>query len=702
MVGETFDQKPILIIGPDINMGKIPTFVRASGATFSSADIVELSVIEDIRKKLNEPHTQFGLIFLEIEQVDVQWMGLLREFHKDPFIGIPIVITDSREVIVAAREIDQHYFLPASNLTAHALVDVAYAAVANHLLKTENNQLEDRYRSSEKRFKDVADQFSDWLWEIDLDLNLLFSSSRKRPAQGAEAGMKFSSCFLPEEHVRVEDDFAELVRNPKPFQDRDYWSFDPYGTRVCWAVSGVPVFDDNGNLKGFRGIAKDVSVEKASADQLYHLSNNDVVTGIYNRQRFYDEIVRTVRQAGRDKREGALVIIDIDRFAYFNECYGHDIGDKLLVHVAQILRDNIRTGDFLARTAGDEFSIILPDVRADDVTYRVHNMLDALKTRQLITDKGPLSFNVSMAVVRFPMHGKSADEVLTHANVCLHKAKDLGRNRIEYYEEGTNTIHPGKKHLEALDFMTECLSDEKERLVLHYQPIISLNGKGHQEFYEVLVRMLDQEGNLIAPLQFIETAEEFGMIGKIDRIVSMRSISKLKEWRDNGRNVRLSINISAKTFEDEVYLKDVSELLKKVDLPKGSVVFEITETALLRDMTQVRKFMEAMREYGAGFALDDCGVGYSSFNYIRHLDLDYIKIDGTFVRNLHRDNSDDEAFVKALNDIAKKKQIPTVAEMVENSEVVEKLKKIGIDYAQGFYFAMPEPELPDPKDKKIH
>jgi EAL domain-containing protein (putative c-di-GMP-specific phosphodiesterase class I) len=304
----------------------------------------------------------------------------------------------------------------------------------------------------------------------------------------------------------------------------------------------------------------------------------------------------------------------------------------------------------------------------------------------------------SIGVASYPEHGASSDELMTRVNIALSKAKELGRNRMEQYdaEEASSTNVPDK--LKWLDFISKCLENNQDRIILHFQPIIPLNSEDETPRYEVLVRMIDHEGNRVEAVNFIEIAEEFGLISQVDKIVSFRSIDLLEKWHNAGKKMSLSINISACTFEDKVFLAQLSDKLRRSNLPEGSVVFEITETAILRDLQQVKEAIADLRSHGAFFALDDCGVGYSSFNYIKQLDLDFIKIDGTFVRNLTKDNQKDAAFVKALHDVAHRMKILTVAESVEQEETVAELENMGIDFGQGYYFGRPSPTISEEDD----
>jgi EAL domain-containing protein (putative c-di-GMP-specific phosphodiesterase class I) len=250
------------------------------------------------------------------------------------------------------------------------------------------------------------------------------------------------------------------------------------------------------------------------------------------------------------------------------------------------------------------------------------------------------------------------------------------------------------KRMEMLNFVSNCLDDEHERVILYYQPIVSLNSGNNVERYEVLVRLLDQNNDIVSPVKFIEIAEEHGLIAKLDRIVTCRALDMLEKWQAQGKNIALSMNISGKTFADTEVVERITHHLSTKEIKKGSAIFELTETSALKNISTARRVIGKFKEQGALFALDDCGVGYSSLNYIRQLDLDFIKIDGSFIRDLQR-NKEDETFVRALRDVAKRMEILTVAEMVEDAETVTFLKRLGIDYAQGYHFAMPAAELPE-------
>lgn len=684
----------VILVGNPDKTARMRDFIRSGGGHWSSDELPMMESVDQAAALAQRIAPEPSIVLLCASRLNPELERWLSNAGRLDYL-INVVIYDDRSVKEFAQQYGHPLGVAAERMTSTVMNDILIVALEMQNLRAQRSKLQGLYDMAEERFRDVADLFADWLWEVDGDLKLVFSSSRKRPASGATAGSMFTNCFLSDEKLRIEDDFAELARNPRPFHDRDYWSEDPYGSRICWNVSGMPVMDAAGNVRGFRGVARDVSSMKAATDQIYYLVNHDTLTGVMNRQRCQDEVVRTLRAAKRENRSGALVLLDIDRFAYVNQTYGHLVGDKLLIHLAQVLKDNVRTGDIVSRLDGDQFAVLLRDVRPEDVDGRLERLQSTLASRPMATDSGSITLNVSAGIALYPHDSDNADQLLSMALGALERAKVRGPHRFERHdpEQHMNASNVGQ--LEWVELLNECLTNHKTRLVLYYQPIVPLGGPAVRdlaEHYEVLVRLIDREGNLILPGKFIATAEEFGLVSKIDSLVTMRAIDMLQQWQMQGRKVHLSVNLSGKTFDDTEFTNSLKETLRNAKLPPKSLIFEITETALLRDLQLVKTFMTDMRELGAGFALDDCGVGYSSFNYIRQLELDFIKIDGSFVRNLHL-SDDDQAFVKALADVAKQKNISTVAEMVEHEAAMIALKNMGIDFGQGFFFAPPSAEL---------
>ncbi len=680
---------PIALIGMDEARQAMRMHMRNAGADFSSNEFHEFDTLADAQREVeNLGSTVIMVVYFDDFSAEVlNQLSLLRARNAGPIVAL----TDNSGALRDLRENGYTFILSYQGLTTPTLSGILQASWDHFQMSQTHANLRQAVVEAENRFRDVASQFTDWIWEIDTELNVKFSTARRQSSDRP----KIMDYFLHDEQMRVEEDFNKLVLDPQPFNNREYWSIDHSGSRVCWSLSGVPVFDSSDKLVGFRGMGKDISSQKASVDQLYYLSNHDQLTGLFNRSRFMGDLTRLINQLKRQQRTGVLLVIDIDRFSYVNETYGHELADKLLVHVGKTLRDHLRFGEVAARVGGDEFALVMTDVSANDVEQRAKQIINALKGSPMESEHGTISYGASIGAAWLPEHGETADKALVNADAALLNAKAKGRNRFEVFDPAAERMHSAQHHLGGLNMLNACLEKPKERVLLHYQPIVSLSNT-KDEFYELLVRLVDEQGDLVFPIDFIPAAENYGVIGEIDRIVCERALELLAKWQKSGRKVRLAVNVSARTFDDDVFIESIKTALENTKIIPGSLVMEITETVVLRDLEYAQKFIAEMRALGVAFALDDCGVGYSSLNYIRGLELDYIKIDGSFIRDLHN-NKADETFVRALQDIAKQMQILTVAEMVEHEETVEKLKNIGIDFAQGFHFAKPDEEIPDKK-----
>ncbi len=685
----------LLVVALPSRHDNVGLLLRAGGTSWSTIPFQPHAELESALAEARGYNRQLPVpLLVYLDDLDLNLQTVFERLDQHPHLA-PVLLSDNRETLSAPQDAGCTVVGPAEGLIPATLADLLTMANAMGGLRLSQRQAMQQWEMAEDRFRDMADQFADWLWEIDTALRLTFSSSRKRPAQNATRDMPFTQAFLPEERLRIEDDFADLIRAPRAFHDRDYWAADAYGTRVCWSVSGTPVFTPEGKLTGFRGVARDVSPMKIATDQLYYLTNHDPLTGLANRNRFADELARTLRVAGREGRTGALVLLNLDHFRLINQSHGHAVGDKALVHMTQILKDQVRTNDLVARLDGDMFALILRDIRPEDLPTRMEQLQSTLAARALPLEDLTVTLNMSGGVAFYPAHGDNAEDLYANALDALTRAKQRGPNRIEVYDAATPAHAGASEQLQWMEFLNICLAQPEDRLLLHFQPIIPLLGGDPVEFYEVLLRLRDDAGQAIPAQQYIQVAEAAGFAPRIDRLVISRALSLLAGWIKSGRRVRLSLNVSARSLEDPAFINWLETELATHKLPPAMVVFELTETALLRDLESARALIRVIRSAGAQFALDDCGVGYSSLNYLRELELDYIKIDGTFIRNLHT-NPDDQAVVKALISIAKQKNIATIAEMVEHAAALDMIKTLQIDFGQGFYFSPPAPELTRP------
>lgn len=443
----------------------------------------------------------------------------------------------------------------------------------------------------------------------------------------------------------------------------------------------------DGRIEFFSTVARDISERKRYERQIVYLAERDPLTDLFNRRRFQEELRRELARARRYGTRGALLFLDLDDFKEVNDSLGHAAGDRLLRNVAGLLRRRLRQTDTLARLGGDEFAILLPHTDGPRAQVVARQILEAVSQHTFRVDRHPVRITLSIGVALYPDHGTTAERLLASADLAMYQAKEDGRNGVFVYSRGG----PGQAEIELRFNWKRRLREalEKDRFLLYCQPILDLR-TGRISRYELLVRMKGEEGEVVLPGAFLPVAERFGLIHAIDRWVVRQAIHLIAEQRRVGRELCLEVNLSAKAFSDGELLPMIQRELADTAIDPATLVFEITETAAVTDVDQARRFIERLKELGCQFALDDFGVGFSSFYHLKHLPVDYLKIDGSFIRNLPRDPAD-EHLVKAMVRVAHALGKQVIAEFVSDEETAQLLRKFGADYAQGFYIGRPLP-----------
>jgi diguanylate cyclase (GGDEF)-like protein len=394
--------------------------------------------------------------------------------------------------------------------------------------------------------------------------------------------------------------------------------------------------------------------------------------------------------ANRYQHNVALLFFDLDHFKYVNDTSGHQAGDAMLRVVAERLKELTRSSDFLARLGGDEFALAIPETDVEGAVQVAEKILTNLRLISLPTKGRCHRVSASIGIVLYPEHGSTAQDLMSNADLSMYQAKESGRDRWHLFTLDDQMREQMNERLAWKDKIEQTLLDSA--FTLHYQPILEI-ATGLISHYEVLIRMREQDGSLSMPSDFIPVAERTGLIHSIDRYVLREAIGRLAQLANTtGREVNLSINLSGRVVDDPELFPLLKQLLNENNVKPQNLVFELTETATLADMASAEKLMRELRELGCRFAMDDFGVGFSSFYYLRELPLDIVKIDGSFIRQLPN-SPEDRVFVKALTEMASGLNKLTIAEFVEDAETLQFLSDIGVDYAQGHYIGEPQPEI---------
>jgi len=478
------------------------------------------------------------------------------------------------------------------------------------------------------------------------------------------------------------------------------------GTAVPVECTVYPLRID-GQPEGSVVAFRDISERRALQQELLWQANHDPLTRLHNRRYFETHLEEEVTRCRRGG-SSALLYLDLDRFKYINDIAGHAAGDQLLVEISEQMRARLRDTDLLARLGGDEFAIILRNVADDNVLNTAESFREILEHYTFIHGGSQYRIYGSIGVALIGADTQSSGEVLANADIACHMAKNRGRNQTHVYEPGGDAKLVMNVDLGWSARLQEALKNNQ--FVLHYQPIIPLRGLNPLSLpdegclfaidelmeegvlhSEALVRLADDAGEIL-PNAFLPTAERFGLMPQIDLWVIRHVILQLAELQDLGTRACISVNLAGNTLDDERFVPEVIALLARYKVDPRTIIFEITETNAIANIEAAQRLISELREQGCRFALDDFGSGFSSFHHLKHLPVDYVKIDGQFVRGMVQ-NPADRAIVMSINDIAHSLGKRTVAEFVENREILEVLIECGVDYAQGNYTAPPHANI---------
>lgn len=430
--------------------------------------------------------------------------------------------------------------------------------------------------------------------------------------------------------------------------------------------------------------------------KLLKLANHDALTGLYNRRRFIEELSSEIEFLSRNKNRGALLFVDLDQFKYVNDTCGYPAGDRLIKRVAKQLERSVGEEGIVARFGGDEFAVLASNASRRQAKSMAELILDDM--RQLSHVEGDNVFHVhcSVGITMINAGKDTADDLVAQADIACREAKARGRNRLEFYQVSEREAEQMVADVGWMRKLREAI--ENDAFEFRYQPIVQISS-GKTTQHEVLLRLKQDNGDLIAPDAFLPAAVRFGLMAEIDTWMIEHAIKALAEYRAGNPELRFSINLSSNAFEAENLAAFIGSNLAKYEVPANCVIFEITESLAVRHLSHVEKQIAVLRELGCEVALDDFGTGYSSFSYIQQLSVDYIKIDGTFIKDLV-DKRVDQKMVRLIGEIGREAGMKTIAEYVQSAESLSLLGELGIDYAQGFYIGRPT-RLPATKSMPI-
>ncbi len=467
------------------------------------------------------------------------------------------------------------------------------------------------------------------------------------------------------------------------------------GARYTVQVMVTPLIAKNGKLFGAVLVMNDVTSLRLLARRLRYQASHDSLTNLINRSEFERKVRKQILEAKSRQKISSLVYIDLDRFKMINDLYGHAAGDELLIQFSNLVKSRLRGSDVLARLGGDEFALLLPDCSLKQAEEKANEILSTVRNFKFIWEQKSFNVEASFGVAEINEKCFDLSYALSAADSACYLAKESGRNCVRIFRVGDEDINRRRGQERWLQRFDKALNDGK--LVITAQSIINIKPdkepRTEKNGFEILIRMEDESGRLVPPSAFLPAVERYNRAPKLDRWILNTVFALLADHRNILSQIdKCSINLSGQSLVADGFLPFIVAKLKEYSISPGKICFEITETAAIANLNQATSFVQKLKDLGCYFALDDFGAGLSSFAYLKTLPVDYLKIDGMFVKDIHHDNVS-RAMVRAINEMGHVLGKQTIAEYVENERILEILKEIGVDYAQGFHAGRPEPVI---------
>jgi diguanylate cyclase (GGDEF)-like protein/PAS domain S-box-containing protein len=473
------------------------------------------------------------------------------------------------------------------------------------------------------------------------------------------------------------------------------------GREIPIEDSAAPIFDSSGNLIGAVLVFHDVTQARSLTKQLSWQASHDPLTLLVNRREFERRIEKALLSAQTQEVCHGLCYLDLDQFKIVNDTCGHTAGDELLRQVTTLLQAQVRKTDTLARLGGDEFGVLLDRCPPPQALRIANEMRECIQTFRFVWEDQTFKIGVSIGLTTIDANSKNLSDVLSSADAACYSAKYKGRNRVHVFRTDDQDLLQQRGEMQWATRISRAL--EEDRFCLYYQTIAAIDPTSQNgEHYEVLLRLRDETGKLVSPMAFIPAAERYGLMHLIDRwVIRALFAAQGQHYRDiwnqcaiqgNCCDALYAINLSGASINDDRFIEFLHEQFRLYQIPPQLICFEITETVAIANLTKASQFIRELKQLGCCFALDDFGSGMSSFAYLKNLPVDYLKIDGEFVRHIV-DHPIDDAMVEAMSRIGHVMGIKIIAEFVENDAILARLKLLGVDYAQGYGIAKPLPLL---------
>src|SRR5579859_849204 len=528
-----------------------------------------------------------------------------------------------------------------------------------------------------------------YVWDLGSDALDWHGAIRARlgdsHAASIATGRGFAERIHPEDRARREGRLEAAATSGDGYEC-EYRLRDDGGTTIWVQERGRAERDGDDAPLRLLGVLRLVTDRKLEEQRLERLANYDELTGHFNRTRLREALTQAVASSLRSGLPGAYLAIGIDKLGTINDAFGYEIADQVIIEIGQRLDRQFRESDVIGRVGGDRFGVVLTNCAPENVVTVAEKILELIGHSQITTDIGPIYATVSIGSVSFPEQGKTGFDLMTRAETALAEAKRAGRDCFVPYRIAEAQQRQQRTDIALGERVQRALKEN--RLVFAYQPVVD-SDSGAVAYHECLLRMVAEDGGIVSAAAFVPVIEQLGFIRLIDRFVLERAVSEASQHPE----CSLAFNISGLTATDHAWLRLLVSLLRDRPEVARQLIVEITETAALHDIQESARFVGTLRELGCRVALDDFGAGFTSFRYMQALDVDIVKIDGSFVRNL-AESYDNQIFLRHLVGLADAFGLITVAECVESARDATILRQEGVRFLQGYYYGRPTLEQP--------
>lgn len=684
-----------LIVGRYLNDETIEKIARTTRSSLAVYAIDDKNLPADFQQVGSSLSKQKGIVIRRIDEQILAGYTLIRDIYKKPALLMRVEIP--REIY--RQGLGSLKYLMGSLAILGIIVGAITLRLLDRLFVTWEKQ-----KQNEERYRAVVEQASEGIFIVDaqskhlLEANLAFQKLLDYTNTEILALTLYD--IVADEPIQLDARIGRLQEiGHNATQESEYRRKD--GLLIDVEVSANLISYNEG--KALCVVVRDITERKQAEEALRESekrlswqASHDALTELANRREFEQRLKESVESAKTQEQQHALLYIDLDQFKIVNDTCGHMAGDELLRQVSSVFKTGMRKSDILARLGGDEFGILLYQCPLDQALQLAQILRERVQKFRFVWQEKVFSISISIGLVSIDATCQSAGNVMSAADVACYSAKNRGRNRIHYYQPDDRELEQHRGEMQWVSRIPKAI--EENRFRLYYQSIIPIvPSENKKEHHEILLRLEDENGKIISPMAFIPAAERYDLMHLIDRWVISNLFADLTQQdryhsheQSSTYSTIYAVNLSGASINDENFIHFVQEQFARYRISPVSICFEITETLAITNLVKAEQTIHQLRELGCHFALDDFGSGMSSFGYLKNLSVDYLKIDGVFIKNIITDAIAAE-MVEAIARIASVMGIQTIAEFVEDEAILIKLKTLGVDYAQGYGIGKPAP-----------